>query len=369
MWRAGDENALLLPTLVLKLTLASRASIVTVGNTISCFRMFFSLASLVPDTQSWRVHPDFTSYICNMVEIIRQSEDVTFPDQISPLGRVEYGTSLLRTFVVWTQLYWYFHIPTDHCRILQGMLTRLKDISIQLLHKCFHNEVAHVTLHTPTWLVFPEQWTTLRLLRVTEASLVIHHLTTAYSNSLYLTSVLFNCTSQACLYNTPYDGCHCSFPAYIFTSCPDGGVRGTVAMAAFVSRMDGWLLSLPLRLEPNVHLFLHGQNSVRTATNVCEGHATFWRLNGHKNVSQLKQIHFSWVYTLQSLPLHFFQCVLLLSYWMSWWKKKSKHFVSNWTKCGWRWDMARSEFCYISSWFTDTFILTHSLKLLFIPHI
>lgn len=193
MWRAGDENALLLPTLVLKLTLASRASIVTVGNTISCFRMFFSLASLVPDTQSWRVHPDFTSYICNMVEIIRQSEDVTFPDQISPLGRVESGTSLLRTFVVWTQLYWYFHIPTDHCRILQGMLTRLKDISIQLLHKCFHNEVAHVTLHTPTWLVFPEQWTTLRLLRVTEASLVIHHLTTAYSNSLYLTSVLFNC--------------------------------------------------------------------------------------------------------------------------------------------------------------------------------
>lgn len=93
--------------------------------------------------------------------------------------------------------------------------------------------MTHVTLGTPTWFVFPGQWTTFRLSRVTEASLVIRHLTTAYSNSLYLTSVLFNCTSQACLYNTPCGRCYCT---YIVTSSPDGGVSGT--MAAFVSRVD-----------------------------------------------------------------------------------------------------------------------------------
>lgn len=86
----------------------------------------------------------------------------------------------------------------------------------------------------------------------------IHYLTTAYYNSLYLTSVFIQLYITGLFvvsYCMPYGGSHCkSRPLYILTSSPNWFFQTgpfscdvnseTCAMAAFVSHMDGWLLSL-----------------------------------------------------------------------------------------------------------------------------
>lgn len=157
---------------------------------------------------------------------------------------------------------------------------------------------------------------------------VIHHLTTAYYNSLYLTSVFIRLYITGLFvvsYGMPYGGSHRrSRPPYILTSSPDwlfqtspfsgwgvteqlgckqrdfcyGCFCITYGWMTVITCISGlhfrnhvdlwayiwWVLVLPWdwsQMNETTFLFRHhGQNAERTVTKVSEGHATFWKHDG-----------------------------------------------------------------------------------------
>lgn len=132
-------------------------------------------------------------------------------------------------------------------------------------------------------------------------------------------------------------------------------------------------LRLLLRLELGLHVCLPGHYPVRTASNVCEGHATFWRPDAHKNnqilsFSRIKPIHFA----LSSEIVIAFLSMCAYSQLLDELVKKWNPNI--WFQTGlnvaeieiWPDQIFFSDF---SSRFSDIFILKHLFKLFFTPHI